>query len=762
MGEKRKALDGSESLDCIRSLKKINKKFDNIIKNEKSTTVLDDNLTNHDSPLTQDDVVYFQKQAIFRLFNLQYNKNKILLDNLSIINNNYSKLLIYNSILIQWWFQILDNLKSLFKIDPNLPINDDILISLNNLNSNLFNSKEENNEVNDNNDSLLLKLNDLRDNLIKLLNSIFNNKDLNIDSNKILNLENKISSLSTINKKLDNEILTLKKLNSNLNLKLENIIKSNDRSNSKSLDRIKDDSIDNNINNTHISTSNTTSTNSNSDNNNSKTACENSATLTANETIIKSENSTNGSSSDSKTQNNNNKIDEIPNDLKSEINDLKLKIIELNSKNDTLNDQLNQKIKINLDYENKINELNLKLNHLSNDDLLKISSIYRNAIEENKKLNNSIIELNLSKKKLESQMFELESKFSINKSKIEEKLNLELSNNSNYISKLENDINRIRSDRDSLNSKLNILEKEKSKNELIENFNKLIPILQNRINELEDLKNKNFENLSNDENNKIIINELKQIENAFKSTREIIISKLIKNSEFDVLINKLSIEKSKADEKYFQAMRTKDSLSSQNKILSSNLTKQMELIEILKSNENELKSKLLIEEKLFNNLQNIETLYKDNIIKLESRIENFEKKLNEKSEIENDLRSQISKYQFELQQLDKKLLSCQQDLNVDHKKIDHYKSIISSHNHNNNNTNNHSSNTKTEDSEIQEALLSMTKCSLCGKNFKNVALKTCGHCFCKDCVDDRLNARMRKCPTCNQQFSRYDLLTIHL
>ncbi|KAG0682756.1 hypothetical protein C6P40_004037 [Pichia californica] len=764
MGEKRKnSSDNEDGLNSHRSWKKLDRKLDLIIKNDKSINSFDNNLSNKGCPLSQDDVIFFQKQAIYRMFHLQYNKNLLLLDNLNLIKNNYSKLLIYNSILIQWWFQILNNLKSLFNLNSSDSIiNDDILLSLSNLDYKL-NSK----------DDLISNLNLLRDGLIKLFNSILNNNtpNPNIDIDKILNLENKISSLSVINNKLTNEINLLKSLNSNLNSKIENLIRLNDRSNSKSLDRIKDDSLDiienkKNIpiNNTDNITSNETIIKSekiNDSKTNLKTALKNQSDSKLSSSSLLSS----SSPSSSLTSPSSHSLLEIS---KSEIEELNLKILELSGKNEVLQSQLNEKIKINSDFEKKINELNSKLINLSNDDLIKYSLNYRNLIKENENLNKLINDLQISKKKLESQMFELESKFSINKNKIEEKLNNELLNNTNHISKLENDLNRIRSDRDSLNSKLNILSKEKGKNELIDNFNKIIPTLKKRIDELEELKNLNFEKLSNDENNKIIINELKQIEEAFKSIKEVSISKLISSSESEILINKLSIEKSKADEKYFQAMRIKDSLSSQNKILSSNLTKQMELIEILKNNEKELQIKLNIEEKLYENLQKIENLYKNDISKLQLKIKNLEKSSIEKLEIENDLRSQISKYQFELQQFDKKLILCQQDLNSQNKKNEHYKSIISSlkegkSNNSTTTTNNNNINNKTEeDSEIQEALLSMTKCSLCGKNFKNVALKTCGHTFCKDCVDDRLSARMRKCPNCNQQFSRYDLLTIHL
>lgn len=50
------------------------------------------------------------------------------------------------------------------------------------------------------------------------------------------------------------------------------------------------------------------------------------------------------------------------------------------------------------------------------------------------------------------------------------------------------------------------------------------------------------------------------------------------------------------------------------------------------------------------------------------------------------------------------------------------------------------------------------KCPLCLSRFKSVALVTCMHCFCRECVDEKmLNARNRKCPLCMQRFADADV-----
>lgn len=770
-GAKRKAADAAEA---VQSWRRLNKKIRAAMATERSAVSLDPNVTTRDCPLTQDDVVYFQKQALYRMFHLQYRKNVSLVETLSCVNDRCSRLVLYNSVLTQWWTQILGSLRTLFGVDvaqrAPAAVNDDILVSLaacggGEAGAGAGGAGDVSTET------LVANLDRLRDGLIQLLDAVFNRREPAAGSStaaaapqdQFLGLQNQVASLTVLRNTLHNENSLLKVSVAKLNAQIEDLTRQSDRSHSKALERIKDESVDSPSGVKQEQPAKTRSEAANNGTSNGSSEDVNgdmpvpdpqaaNGTSNHNNNTAKDGEHANGSAGSGA-------ID--PAKTRSEVEDLKLQIAAVEAKNQTLQQQLEEKIKLSFDLEKQVADLNPKSRHLSEDELLKLSSNYRSVVEENKSLKKSAEDLKLGKTKIENQMFELESKFSINKAKLESKYNVELENSNNYISKLETDINRIRSDRDALNAKIAVLKNEKGKTELISNFQKLIDTLQQRIEQLEEVQATNLSDLSSDEHNKIIINELKQIEQAFKSTREVSVAKLMKASDSETLINKLSVEKAKADEKYFQAMRAKDSLSSQNKVLSSNLTKQMELIEILKSNEEETQKKLAIEERLYENLQKVETLYKNDIVKLKITISSMEKNIRDKAETENELRSQISKYQFELQQLDKKLMSCQQDLSSEQRKIQNYKSLITSYRDGKAAEKPINGSVGT-DSEIQQALLSMTKCSLCGKNFKNVALKTCGHCFCKDCVDDRLSARMRKCPSCNSQFSRYDLLTIHL
>jgi len=55
----------------------------------------------------------------------------------------------------------------------------------------------------------------------------------------------------------------------------------------------------------------------------------------------------------------------------------------------------------------------------------------------------------------------------------------------------------------------------------------------------------------------------------------------------------------------------------------------------------------------------------------------------------------------------------------------------------------------------------MILCAVCKKNFKDTAIKSCGHLFCKECVEERLTSRSRKCPQCGKSFGANDHMRVH-
>ncbi|KAG7402185.1 E3 ubiquitin-protein ligase bre1 [Phytophthora boehmeriae] len=57
-------------------------------------------------------------------------------------------------------------------------------------------------------------------------------------------------------------------------------------------------------------------------------------------------------------------------------------------------------------------------------------------------------------------------------------------------------------------------------------------------------------------------------------------------------------------------------------------------------------------------------------------------------------------------------------------------------------------------------LQKMVNCSVCQDRRKDVIISKCFHMFCKECIDNNLKSRNRKCPTCKKMFGHDDVKTV--
>ena len=51
-------------------------------------------------------------------------------------------------------------------------------------------------------------------------------------------------------------------------------------------------------------------------------------------------------------------------------------------------------------------------------------------------------------------------------------------------------------------------------------------------------------------------------------------------------------------------------------------------------------------------------------------------------------------------------------------------------------------------------------CHVCNEREKSVILTRCNHLFCRKCIEDRLDNRMRKCPACSKPFDKKDVESV--
>ncbi|KAG5418653.1 BRE1 [Candida metapsilosis] len=443
-----------------------------------------------------------------------------------------------------------------------------------------------------------------------------------------------------------------------------------------------------------------------------------------------------------------------------ELERLQNEIEQLKSENEELLRQTS-----NLQTENQKNlekytNLETKLHNLEESDLEE-NVYYKKLLKNNQSLQDQISKVHKLNAANIAKINELEKNQVDLKKTLEADLINENDSLKQQLSKCEQDLVRIRTARDELLAKNTILNSQLQDQKTNKSLVELNEIYSRRIDQLTKEKAKTTittTETDSSDNDKIQLlrKEIDEIEQAFKQTRELTFQKLNSTIDQENLLKKLTIEKTKADQKYFASMRVKDSLTNENKVLKQQVAKSQELIKNL----NELET---------NYLNKIEILTKSltdyKIIKENSLQENFnlQDEIKSANIAKESLQREIDRLSTKLQGLTLELnqvkdsnksqsltiVKLSQKLNQTESTLQKYKS-------------NNTSLLLQEDEQQLEALRSIAKCSVCTKNWKDTAITVCGHVFCSSCTQERLAARLRRCPSCNKGFSSNDLLTIHL
>ncbi|KAM3123243.1 hypothetical protein CJJ07_004931 [Candidozyma auris] len=451
---------------------------------------------------------------------------------------------------------------------------------------------------------------------------------------------------------------------------------------------------------------------------------------------------------------------------KEELEQLRIQAEELKAAIETSKQSL-EKMSRRLEGAETYNQsLKERLSNLTDDDLSK-SSKFVELVTQNKSLQESLAQTAKFQQELVDKVKALEEKDGNYSKLVDQELADENSRLKETLSRSENDLARIRAIRDELLAKQTILNSEMENKKTNAAVNELNRVLSERLSKLEKTREEeykgkedsNLHSLSKEELIKrlhILSSEVKEIEAAFQQTRSLSLDKLKETIDNEGLMKKLTIEKNKADQKYFASMRVKDSLSAENKVLKSQIAKSQELISKFNETEKAYLSKIEILTKSVNDYKVIKemsiqenTQLQKNLKMLNKTRDNLVKELSDIKQEAAELKKQNGGLTNEMNAKSMTCSKLEAKLRATESLLQKYKQ-------------NNTSSILEEDEKQLEALRSITKCSVCSKNWKNTAITACGHVFCDGCVQERLAARLRRCPTCNKGFSSNDLLSIHL
>lgn len=349
------------------------------------------------------------------------------------------------------------------------------------------------------------------------------------------------------------------------------------------------------------------------------------------------------------------------------------------------------------------------------------------------------------------------------------------------LTKTESDLARIRAARDDLISALNV--KKAAENERHKGMDQLkelasirearIQTLESEVKRLKDdpslqqnqTDSSALENASPEELKSMVqrlqrqhaslVDELPSLEAAFTQAHQKATAKVLDMIEREAKTNKLAAEKTKADEKYFSAMRAKDALNNEYQKVKTQLAKSAEMVQQLKDAEKKqlLKSSGL--EARVEELKDKQVSWEKDRAAIQMKVIDAERRMDSMRSLIDKLNGDIKAREKSVRQEieDKRALEIENEKLKKQVEIKNLTTVGSSS----------GKNGHALDLESQlEELRSIAICSVCTKNWKDTAIKVCGHVMCNDCAVSRLTNRLRKCPLCNRQFSQSDLLAVHL
>ncbi|ORY80019.1 BRE1 E3 ubiquitin ligase-domain-containing protein [Protomyces lactucae-debilis] len=242
--------------------------------------------------------------------------------------------------------------------------------------------------------------------------------------------------------------------------------------------------------------------------------------------------------------------------------------------------------------------------------------------------------------------------------------------------------------------------------------------------------------------------ELPIMEAAFSKAHEQSTRKVMELVSMEDRIGRLQAEKAKADQKYFAAMKAKDQLAAEIRVLKQQQQKATELATKLQEAEESCRQKV-------QNLERQRTL-------ADKANEQLRKEVAALAESSDRSRLQLDSLHGKLADAVKRAEG--KELEVAHatqaKRValeelerlkkqqerltKQDKAILNG------------------DSDQLQVYRTMAMCSVCNVRWKNTTLVSCGHVFCKECVDKRTETRQRRCPSCNKGFGTGDVLAVHL
>ena len=253
-----------------------------------------------------------------------------------------------------------------------------------------------------------------------------------------------------------------------------------------------------------------------------------------------------------------------------------------------------------------------------------------------------------------------------------------------------------------------------------------------------------------DQKYNLLNGELTSMSSAFQKTSKLAAQKVFELNGLEEKVLRLSAEKAKADQKYFAAMKSKETREGEVRTLRMQNSKASELMSQIRESESASRTLLANLEKQLAEMKDAHTAKTTEGRTLQQQKQTQDLEVTK-------LTSQINSLQQQLAAKDTQMSNASNSCRTAEAEVSELQALLKD-----TRRSLESWKSKSGQSEQYEMLRQLCYCNICKRNLKNTVIKTCGHTFCNECVDERVSSRSRKCPNCGKSFGSNDHMRITL
>ncbi|KAI0697245.1 BRE1-domain-containing protein [Cytidiella melzeri] len=252
--------------------------------------------------------------------------------------------------------------------------------------------------------------------------------------------------------------------------------------------------------------------------------------------------------------------------------------------------------------------------------------------------------------------------------------------------------------------------------------------------------------------------EIEKLSAAWEALDKQAKSKVFDLSGMEERLNKSAIEKAKSDNKFYTIVRNKEALELEKKTLARNMDKQAQALERLQAQEKNSSNLAKQMETELAALREAKMMQQNKILEIDGHRRMLTERVEAARRQAEEMKLPVQEVLSELNRKRSALVKLEESLSKKLKEAERQTAKLKS------NVANQSISGTAREAQLQSEVdkcMSLLKCSTCKMNMRNTVITKCMHSFCKNCVNERISSRQRKCPACNLPFSQGEVQQLY-